>query len=164
MDVKNLEESKPGFTKNWVNEKNQFEILASKVSKKWKNWSGLRRCELTNSPGMNWEKVTLQCRSSLHKCTSCREEWIKQAVIENFKIIDWSWKIIPRSQSTDSRSKSLWDAEKRPTSAIWYMEFAWYIGKSFWQSTCSNRFVIDTLSRNASLLESKCHRRKPSAR
>ena len=27
------------------------------------------------------------------------------------------------------------------------MEFAWYIGKRFWQSTCSNQFVIDSFSR-----------------
>ena len=34
----------------------------------------LRRCDLTNSPGMNWDKVTLLYMSSLHKYRSCRKE------------------------------------------------------------------------------------------
>ena len=60
-----------------------------------------------------------------------------------------------------SCSKSLLYAKLWPKSAIWYMELAWYIGNRFWRSTCSDRFVIDTLSRNASLLESKCYRWEP---
>ena len=41
------------------------------------------------------------------------------------------------------------------------MEPGWYIGKRFWQFRCGNQLVIDTLSRNASLSESKCLRRQP---
>ena len=48
--MKNIEESRPDFTKNWLNEKNHFEILASEISMKWKNGRELRKCELTNSP------------------------------------------------------------------------------------------------------------------
>ena len=92
-----------------------------------------------------------------------RKEWTSWTISGSCRI-DLQWKIITRSQLTGNWSKSLQDAEPRPKFATWYMEFAWYIGKRFWQSTCSNRFVIDTLSRNASLLESKCYRRKSSAR
>ena len=37
VGMKNLEESRPDFTKNCFNEKKHFEILASEVSMKWKN-------------------------------------------------------------------------------------------------------------------------------
>ena len=36
MGRKDLEESRPGFTKNWLNEKKHFEKLASEVSMEWK--------------------------------------------------------------------------------------------------------------------------------
>ena len=55
------------------------------------------------------------------------------------------WKIIPRSQTTGSGSKSSWTAEPRPKPATWYMELTWYMEKRFWQSTCINRFIIDIL-------------------
>ena len=74
MGMKNHEESRPGFTKNWPNEKKLFEKLASEVSMKWKNRRELKRCELTNSPGTNWEKVTPVHKSSLHKYKSGRKE------------------------------------------------------------------------------------------
>ena len=47
-------------TKNWRWKRKHFEILVSEASVIWKNWrwGELRKCELTNSPGMNWEKVT----------------------------------------------------------------------------------------------------------
>ena len=44
------------------------------------------KCELTNSPYINWDKVTLQHRSSLHKYRSCRREWITFLILENFKM------------------------------------------------------------------------------
>ena len=34
MGMKNLEESRLNFTKNWLNEKKHFEILASEISMK----------------------------------------------------------------------------------------------------------------------------------
>ena len=37
MGVKNLEESRPSFMKNWLKEKKHFEKLTSGVSVKWKN-------------------------------------------------------------------------------------------------------------------------------
>ena len=37
MGMKNLEESRPGFTKTCLHEKKHFEKLASEVSMKWKN-------------------------------------------------------------------------------------------------------------------------------
>ena len=80
------------------------------------------------------------------------------------KRVDLQWKIIPRSQSSGSCSKSSWYAEPRPKPATCYMEFVWDTGKHFWQSTCSNRFITDTLSRNSSLLESKCYMWEPRAR
>ena len=49
------------------------------------------------------------------------------------------------------------------TKATWNMEFVWDTGKRFWQSTFCVRFVTDTLSRNSSLCESKCHRCNPGA-
>ena len=73
MDMKNLEESRAGFTKSWRNEKKLFEKLILEVSMKWKKWRGLRKCELTNSPGMNFLSVRLLYRSSLHKYRSCRK-------------------------------------------------------------------------------------------
>ena len=42
--------------------------------------------------------------------------------------IDLQWKIISRSQSTDSRSKSSIYVEPGPKPAIWYMEFVWSTG------------------------------------
>ena len=36
MDMKNLEESRSGFTKSWRNEKKHFEKLILEVSMKWK--------------------------------------------------------------------------------------------------------------------------------
>ena len=44
VGMKNLEDSKPCFTKNWLNEKKHFEKLASEVSMR-----EFRKCELTNS-------------------------------------------------------------------------------------------------------------------
>ena len=46
--------------------------------------------------------------------------------------IDLQWKIIPCSQSAGNCSKFLWDAELRSKSE--YMEFAWCIGKRFFDS------------------------------
>ena len=43
------------------------------------------------------------------------------------------------------------------------MEFVWDTGKRFWQSSFYVRFITDTLSRNSSPDESKCHRCNPSA-
>ena len=37
MDMKNLEESSPGFTKSWRNERKHFEKLTLEVFMKWKN-------------------------------------------------------------------------------------------------------------------------------
>ena len=68
--MKNLEKSKPDFMKNSLNEKEHFEKLKSEAFMKWENWRKLRKCEQTNSPGTNLEKVTLQYRSSLHKYKS----------------------------------------------------------------------------------------------
>ena len=67
------------------------------------------------------------------------------------------------SQSTGSRSKSSIYGEPRPKHATWHMEFVWDTGKRCWQSTSHARFITDVLSRNSSLNESTCHRRKPSA-
>ena len=166
MDIKNLEESKPDFAKNWLNEKKHFEILASEMSMKWKNWRELRKCDLTNSPRTNWEKVMLatiqeltlqiqQLQERMNYMNDPRELQDVESICSGK---------LSHSQSTGNCSKSWWDAEPRPKSATWNMEFAWYIGKRVWQSTCSDQFVIDSLSRTASLLESKCYRRKPSAK
>ena len=35
--MKNLEESKSDFKKNWLNKKEHFEALASEISMKWTN-------------------------------------------------------------------------------------------------------------------------------
>ena len=43
------------------------------------------------------------------------------------------------------------------------MEFVWDTEKRFRQSTFYVRFVADTMSRNSSLFQSKCHRWNPSA-
>ena len=37
LDMKHLEESKPGFMKNWRNEKEHFEKLRLEVFMKWKH-------------------------------------------------------------------------------------------------------------------------------
>ena len=37
MGIKNLEESRPDFTKNWLNKKRHFETLASEISMRWEN-------------------------------------------------------------------------------------------------------------------------------
>ena len=37
LDTKHLEESKPGFMKNWRNEKERFEKLILEVFMMWKN-------------------------------------------------------------------------------------------------------------------------------
>ena len=37
MEMHNPEEGKGDVTKNWLNERKQFEILTSEVSMKWKN-------------------------------------------------------------------------------------------------------------------------------
>ena len=86
VGIKNLEENRPELTKNWLNEKKRFEIFASEISMEWKNWRELRKCELTNSPGVNREKVTLPNRSSHHKYRSCRKEWIIWMILENLKM------------------------------------------------------------------------------
>ena len=129
-----------------------FEILVSEISMKWKNWRKLRKCEFTNSLNSNWEKVMLQYRSSHHRSKSCKRggicEWLKR--ISTYRI-DLQWKIISRSQSADSRSKSSIYVEPRPKPAIWYMEFVWDTGKRFWQSTSSFRIITDTLSMTSSL-------------
>ena len=44
------------------------------------------RCELTNSPEMNWEQVTLRYRSSLQSYKSCKKEWLTWMIPENLKI------------------------------------------------------------------------------
>ena len=82
--------------------------------------------------------------------------------ISSFRI-ELQWKKISRSQSAVSRSKSSIYVELRPKPAIWYMEFVWDTGKCFWQSTSSNRFLTDTLSRYSSLYESKWYRWKHRA-
>ena len=56
VGVKNLEESRPDFTKNWRYEKKHFQILVSEISTTWKNCRELRKCEFTNFPGTNWER------------------------------------------------------------------------------------------------------------
>ena len=103
-----------------------FEIPVSEISMKWKNWRKLRKCEFTNSLNSNWEKVMVQYRSSHHRSKSCKRggicEWLKR--ISTYRI-DLQWKIISRSQSADSRSKSSIYVEPRPKPAIWYMEFVW---------------------------------------
>ena len=43
------------------------------------------------------------------------------------------------------------------------MEFVWDQENVLWQSTSSNRFITDTLSRNSSFFESKSYRWKPRA-
>ena len=57
---------------------------------KWEIWRELRKCNETNSPGTNWEKVTLQYRSSLHKYRSCRKEWIIWVILKNFDLSTFS--------------------------------------------------------------------------
>ena len=57
--------------------------------------------------------------------------------------------VVPSPRAMSSRDQSL-----RPDT--WHMSGTQ--GNVFWQSTCSNRFITDTLSRNSSLLESKCYR------
>ena len=37
MGMKNLEESRPDSTKDWLNETKRFEKLESQLSMKWKN-------------------------------------------------------------------------------------------------------------------------------
>ena len=60
------------------------------------------------------------------------------------------------SQSTGSRSKS---SNQSLQSETWNLSGTQ--GNVFWQSTSIDRFITDTLSRNSSLLESKCYRWKP---
>ena len=43
MDMKNLEESSPGFTKSWRNEKKHFEELTLEVFMKWKSGGSLHK-------------------------------------------------------------------------------------------------------------------------
>ena len=47
LEMKSLEESRPGFTKSWRNEKEHYEKLILKEFIKWKNCK-VRNCELTN--------------------------------------------------------------------------------------------------------------------
>ena len=62
--------------------------------------------------------------------------------------------VVPSSRSMLSREQSL-------RSDTW--KVVWDTGKRFWQSTRSDRFITDTLSRNSSLFESKCYSWKPCA-
>ena len=55
-------------------------------SLRWKKWRELRTWDLTKSQYINWEKVTLKYRSSLHKDRSCRKEWMLSMILENFMI------------------------------------------------------------------------------
>ena len=160
--MKNLEKSKPDFMKNSLNEKEYFEKLKSEAFMKWENWRKLRKCEQTNSPGTNWEKVTLQYRSWLHKYRSCRKrkllndskEYQDLESICSGKLshVPSQPAVVPSPRAMSSRDQSL-----RPDT--WNMSRTH--GNVFWQSTCSNRFITDTSSRNSSLLESKCYRWEP---
>ena len=60
VGMKNLEESRPDFTKNWFNEKKHL----SGISRRWMNGREPRDSELTNSLYVNREKVMLRYRSS----------------------------------------------------------------------------------------------------
>ena len=92
MGMKNLEESRPGFMKNWLNEKQYFEKVTSEVPVKWKNSRGLIRI--------------------LQERIERKSGYYKQALPGvPRRRVSLQWKIIPRSQSTGSRSKSLCDAE-----------------------------------------------------
>ena len=105
------------------------------------------RHELTESHA-TIQDLTSQIQD-LQGRTNCKKKSFSR--ISRWRI-NLQCKIVPRSQWPDNYSKSWWDAGSRPKFATWYMEFVWYVGKRFWQSTCSNRFVVDTLSRYAAIL------------
>ena len=88
-------------------------------------------------------------------------EWFRRISRDR---IELQWEMFSRSQSRSSHSKSSFHAKPRQTLVTWYMEFVWTTGKLFWQSSPYVRFITDTLSRNSSLCDSKCHRRGSSAR
>ena len=125
----------------------------------------LRNCELTNSLYNNCEQVMTRHRSSLHKYKSCKRGRIAWMFPANFQEIEsnYSEKKYSRSQSTSSCSMSSIHAKPRRTLATWYMEFVWTTWKRCWQSMSDVRIITDTLTRNSSLCESKCHRCNPSA-
>ena len=145
--MKNLEESKPDSTKNWRFEIRHCERLASEISVRWKNWRERRKCELTNSPGMNWEKVMLPYRYLLHKCRSCREEWIVWMILDNFKM--WNRFAVENYPSFPVNRWFFQVLLRWAKFATWCMKFAWYIGKRFWQSKCSNQGILHSWNQSA---------------
>ena len=98
MGMKNLEESRPDFTKNWPNEKKHFENLASEISMSQK----LRESHDAI------QKFTSQIQELQERMNNLNDS--RESISDG--------KNIPRSQSTGNSSKSLWDADPRPKFAI----------------------------------------------
>ena len=103
----------------------------------------------------NWEKVMIRYRSSLFIYKSCKRGWIARMILENFKM--WNRTTVEQILTSPVNEQSL-----QVLNLCWAATDACHLKRAF----CLKhyfRFVIDTLSRNSSHLESKCYRRKPNA-
>ena len=109
MDMKNLEESRPGFTKSWRNEKKHFEKLyigSIHEVEEMKRAQEVRIDEFSRNE-------LIECQATIQKLTSQMQELLENGLYERFYRISRNNFDL---QSTGSCSKSLWDAEARPKS------------------------------------------------
>ena len=157
----NVEDSRIGSTRK----------STSKYSHQKYPWSGRfwrepRKGELTNSPGMNWES-----RAIFQELTSQIQELHERMNYMNdsgqFQDIEsiCSGNLFTIPSKLASVPSLCGDVEPRPFSANWTWNLLGTSGNVFESPRAViNQFVIDSSSRNASLSESKCYRRKSSAR
>ena len=101
----------------------------------------------------------IRYKSSLFKYKSCKRGWIAWMIPENFR----TWDRITVEIFSRESFQVLDLCQAATDACYWFMEFVWTTAKRFWQSTSYVRFITDTLSRNSSLNESKCHRFDSSA-
>ena len=143
VGMKNLEESRPEFTKNWLNEKSTSRFSHPKYP-----WSR-RIDEISRNAVWRILQTGIEGKSRYNTGGHFTNSGVagSSEPYERFyriprRRIDLQWKIIPSSQPTGNCFKSCWGAKPRPKFATWYMEFVRYIGNVF----DSPRAVIDSSS------------------
>ena len=103
--MKNLEESRPDFTKSWLNEKKHFKILAFEISMRWEELKRAQEMRIDEFfRHESRESHAKLYRNLLHRYRSCRKEM--NYMNDSRKIsrcrINLQWKIIPRAKSTSN--------------------------------------------------------------